>query len=287
MRHKEQKLNLKNDIIFKAFFSKKGNEEYLIDFLSALLKINIKKIQIKEEVSLQQLSEAEKGGRLDLQATLDDDIIVNIELQMKNNYNLEKRTIEYAGKVIAREEYRGIDYEDMKKVIMINILGYNMFKDIEDYVSRTAIVLDNHREYEVMDDVQWYFIELPKFRKQNPNMDDKVNQWLALIDGEREELVEMAVSKNKVVEKAKYDTGYLTGEAAKKRMAELREKWDVDYMLEREAGRIEGRKEGEKIGIRKRNREIARELLDKNMSVEEIIEITGLTNDEIEKLKNS
>ena len=59
------KLNLKNDIIFKAFFSKKGNEEYLIDFLSALLKIKIKKIEIKEEVSLEQLSKVEKGGRLD------------------------------------------------------------------------------------------------------------------------------------------------------------------------------------------------------------------------------
>ena len=38
-----KKLDLKNDIIFKAFFSKKGNEEYLIDFLNALLKVNIKK----------------------------------------------------------------------------------------------------------------------------------------------------------------------------------------------------------------------------------------------------
>ena len=127
------KLNLKNDIIFKAFFSKKGNEEYLIDFLSALLKIKIKKIEIKEEVNLQQLSKVEKGGMLDLQATLDNNIIVNIELQMKNEYNLEKRTIAYAGKVMAREEYRGIDYKNMKKVIMINILGYNMFEEIVQY----------------------------------------------------------------------------------------------------------------------------------------------------------
>ena len=37
-----RKLNLKNDVIFKAFFGKKGNEKYLIDFLTGLLKINIK-----------------------------------------------------------------------------------------------------------------------------------------------------------------------------------------------------------------------------------------------------
>ena len=276
------KLNLKNDIIFKAFFSKKGNEEYLIDFLSALLKIKIKKIEIKEEVSLEQLSKVEKGGRLDLQATLDNNIIVNIELQMKNEYNLEKRTIAYAGKVIAREEYRGIDYKNMKKVIMINILGYNMFKDIEDYVSRTAIVLDNHREYEVIDDVQWYFIELPKFRKQNPDMDDKVNQWLALIDGEREELVEMAVSKNKVVEKAIFDTGYLTGKAAEKRMAELREKWDGEYRISMNYAKNQGISQG----ITKNRKEIAKRMLERKMNIQDIIEITGLTKKEIENLKN-
>ena len=43
----KKKLNLKNDVIFKTFFSRKGNEEFLIDFLNALLKIEITKIKIK------------------------------------------------------------------------------------------------------------------------------------------------------------------------------------------------------------------------------------------------
>ena len=37
----EKRLNLKNDVIFKTFFSRKGNEKFLIDFLNALLKIEI------------------------------------------------------------------------------------------------------------------------------------------------------------------------------------------------------------------------------------------------------
>ena len=275
-----KKLDLKNDIIFKAFFSKKGNEEYLIDFLNALLKVNIKKIEIKEEVALQQLSTSEKGGRLDLQATLDDNIIVNIELQIRDNHNMKKRTLAYAGKVMARESYIGTEYEKMKKVIMINILGYNIFKDIDDYISRSSIVLDNHREYEIIDGVQWYFIELPKFRKINPNMDDKINQWLALIDGEREEMIEMAVSKNKVIEKAIFDTGYLTGEAAEKRMAELREKWDAEYSISMNYATNQGIKRGK----REAKRDTAKKLLEMNLPIEQIIEATGLTRKEIEKL---
>ena len=59
----EKRLNLKNDVIFKTFFSRKGNEEFLIDFLNALLKIEIKKIEIREEVNLEKLSPEEKGRK--------------------------------------------------------------------------------------------------------------------------------------------------------------------------------------------------------------------------------
>lgn len=50
---KEKKYNLKNDVIFQTFFSRKGNEEYLIDFLNALLKKGIKTIEVREEVNLE------------------------------------------------------------------------------------------------------------------------------------------------------------------------------------------------------------------------------------------
>ena len=52
----EKVYNLKNDIIFKAFFGRKGNEEFLIDFLSALLYIKIEKIKVREEVNLEKLN---------------------------------------------------------------------------------------------------------------------------------------------------------------------------------------------------------------------------------------
>lgn len=135
-----KKYNLKSDIIFKAFFSRKGNEIFLIDFLEALLNIKIESIKIKEEVNIEQLSVDEKGGRLDLQAKLNDGIIVNIELQMKNNYDIEERTTLYSTKISSREAGRGTDYKNIDKIIMINILGYNLL-EFEEYISETVIVL--------------------------------------------------------------------------------------------------------------------------------------------------
>ena len=278
----EEKIyNLKNDIIFKAFFSRKGNEEFLIDFLKALLKIEIEKIEIRNEVSLEQLDPNEKGGRLDLQATLNDGIIVNIELQIKNKHNIEERTTFYSAKVISMETERGTQYNNINQVIMINILDYRML-NFEEYISETAIVLDKHREYEVLKGIKWYFIELPKFRKAHPDMNEKINQWLAFWDDYDRGMIEMAEKKNPTLKKAREEMTYLTGDEAVKRLAFLREKWEMDRVSDINYAKKIGREEGE----RKKQKEIAKKLLEKRMNIEDIIEITDLTKEEIEELNS-
>lgn len=299
-RIKGKNFDLKNDIIFKTFFSRKGNEEFLIDFLEALLKIEILKIYIKEEVSLEQLAQNEKGGRLDLQAELNDGVIVNIELQIKNQNNMEKRTLLYGAKTISREVERGTSYKDIKQVIMINILNYEML-GFDEYVSESVTVLDKHREYEVLKGMKWYFIELPKFRKVHPDMDEKLNQWLAFIDNYDRGLIKMAEEKNKTLQKARTEMEYLTGDAAVRRLAELREKWEHDYVDATEFGRLEGleegreegrkegieegKKEGKEQGKREAKIEVAKEMKKNNLPIELIAKVTGLTKEEINNIK--
>ena len=286
-----KKYNLKNDIIFKTFFSRKGNEIFLIDFLEALLKIKIEEIQVKEEVNLETLAVEEKGGRLDLQAKLNDGIIVNIELQIKNHQNIEERTTYYSSKVISRETERGTEYKDITKVIMINILDYELL-GFDEYISDTVIVLDKHREYEVLKGIKWYFIELPKFRKQNPNMNEKLNQWLVFLDDYNKEAVKLAEEKNDTLKKARIEMNYLTGDAEVRRLAELREKWEMDRISEIGYAKREGIKQGEKIGEKKGKKrgkleekiEIAKKMLEKGFNIDTIIEITGLTEEEINSI---
>ncbi len=83
-QNKDKEITLKDDVIFKAFFARKGKEKYLKDFLSSILPIDIKEIRIKEEVNILQLNEKVKGGRIDLQAVLNNNEIVNIELQRES-----------------------------------------------------------------------------------------------------------------------------------------------------------------------------------------------------------
>ena len=247
-KSQKKKLTLKNDIVFKTFFSRKGNEEFLIDFLNALLEIEIYKIHIKEEVNLEKLSQEEKGGRLDIQAELNDGIIACIEMQVINNHNIEARTTFYSTKELAKETKRGTDYNELKQIIMINILDYEMLK-VKEYISKSKIVLEKHPDYEVLRGIQWIFIELPKFRKCNPDMNEKINQWLAVIDNSRKELVEVAVQKNEVLKKAREEITYLTGDEEVQRLQELREKWEMDRVSEIGYERRKALAEGESKGI--------------------------------------
>ena len=258
------KLNLKNDIVFKAFFSKKGNEKYLKEFLESLLKIHIEEIEVRSEVSLLKLDEKEKGGRLDIEAKLNTGII-NIEMQVNNLKNIEKRTAYYASKIMAREVGIREKYENIKPVIMVNILDYELF-GFKEYVSKTEIVLKEHKDYEVIKDLQWYF-------------KDKLNQWLALIDNEDRGMIKMAEEKNKTIKEAKKEVEYLTGEEEIKRLAELREKWAMDRRSEISDAREEGKKE-EKLAI-------AKNMLNKGKSEEDILDFTGISKEELEKLKEA
>ena len=178
------KYNLKNDILFKAFFGKQGNERFLKSFLEELLEIKIDKIEIITEYTLEQLAKEEKGGRLDLEAKINNEIIVNIELQIRKEKDIEKRTLYYAARLITENSKAGEEYESLKQIIMINILDYELL-EFKEYISDTVTVINKHREYETIKNQKFYYIELPKFRRAKIDINDKLNQWVALIDDDR------------------------------------------------------------------------------------------------------
>ena len=91
----------------------------------------------------------------------------------------------------------------------------------------------------------------------------------------------MAEEKNKVIKEAKKEVEYLTGDEEVKRLAELREKWEMD----RNSEIGQAQKEGEAKGKAKEKLEIAKSMLKRKFKIEDIVSITGLSKEELEKLK--
>ena len=168
---------------------------------------------------------------------------------------------------------------------MINILDYELLK-YKEYITETAIVIKEHREYEILKNMKWYFIELPKFRKMKPDMENKLNQWLAIIDGEDRRLIEMAVVRNKTIKEAKNEVEYLTGDEEVKRINELKDKWERDRVSEMNYLKSIAQKEGLKEGRKEKSIDIAKNMLNKDFPIKEVVSLTGLSEEEVKTLKN-
>ena len=121
-------------------------------------------------------------------------------------------------------------------------------------------------------------------------MNNKLNQRLAIIDDEDRGKIEMAKEKNDVIKEAEVEITYFTASEEARYLADMRDLWESDRVselnYEKRIAQKEGREEGRKEGIKEGKIKIARKLLKKKMKIDEIIEITELTREEIEKLNN-
>ena len=87
------------------------------------------------------------------------------------------------------------------------------------------------------------------------------------------------------INKAKKVLETISQDERERRLTELREKYRMDQHAIMLAGYDKGLKEGIEQGIEKNKKDILKKLLKTNLSIEQIIQITGFTVEEIEKLK--
>ena len=203
-----------------------------------------------------------KVGRLDIKATINNSKIVNIEIQLTDKQNMIQRSRFYRSRLTADQLANGDLYEEMKPVILINILDYNLLA-VPEYYTKTVTVAEKHRDYEVIEDETFYFIELPKFRKSKPKLANLLECWLAIIDGENRGLIQMAGEKEEIIKEANKEVEEILSDEEMKAIEEFRQTaiWDerdrIAYAEKkaRKKGEEEGRKKGEEEGRKKGERE--------------------------------
>ena len=262
-----------NDYMFGRIFGCKKNSELLIDLLQAILPdIQIKKIELNKQVSLDRQLMRDKLGVLDILATLNDDVKVNIEMQAMDYHNTIDRSLFYDAGVFHESLQKNEDYLQIPKVIGIWILGYDIFEDGPFH--ETARIRRDYNNEELTDKIELHYIQLPKFKQKCKRISNKLEQWLTFILNEN--LEEIKMIDNKFVQEAEKELEYLNGDEEARRLAELREKAIRDEAAAIAGATRRGREE-EKI-------QIAKKMLEDNCNIEFIIKMTGLTKEQIEKL---
>ena len=279
MKNELIKYKVKNDIIFSYIFSK---EDILKEFLQAILKWDIEKVEVQNQFRLDREHFNDKLGVIDIKATINDDTLVNVEMQNRVHKNYEKRVYLYFGNLARKTIKKGMTYDKMKDIVAINILNESMFSDIDKVHSIWQLRENDYLDAEPLKGLEVHFIDLERFRMSNPNLDDKLNQWLAFVDTENEKWVRTVMDKNNKINEALKLKDDFTCDDEALDLIEQRLIWEIDYNTFIK----EAKEEGEEKGENNAKLKIAKSMLKKNMDIDTISEITGLAKDEIIKLKS-
>ena len=295
-------LDPKMDFVFKNIFGSEKHPNILISFLNATLKPKdlITEVEIKN-TDLNKGYIEDKFSRLDVKATTSNNEIINIEIQLKNEYNMIKRSLFYWSKLYSEQLNEGEDYSVLKRTICINILNFKYLKTRKFHSGyRLKEIYSNE---ELTDVAEIHFIEIPKL-EEGTDEKDMLVAWIEFLknpESEKVRSLEMSIDE---IREAKDELIRMSNDDTQRELYEMRAKTIKDKIsalneAERKGikkGRQEGIKEGLQKGIQEglqkgiqegeksKAIEIAKSLINIGLDKETISKSTGLDLNEIEKL---
>lgn len=288
----------KNDIVFQTLFTR-GKESITKSLIENILKIKINKLDLDKNKDLLNGNTKDKNGRLDLRAVIDDNVECNIEIQLSTHKKMLEIFLYYWAKIYTANLERGEDYEKLRKTISIIIVNENIeqFREIKKACTKWRITEENYKNMILTDYFQVVIIELSKATEEyKNNKEDGMLQWMMFLDNPEDVEVKKIMENNKEIKEAKNELDKISQDEIMRRIL-LKEKlmrMDMKQM-EKEAveegmkkGMEKGIEKGKIEGEKKEKIETAKRMLEKNIPIETIIEVTQLTEKEInEIIKNS
>lgn len=275
---------------FKKIFGNAQAKEVLISFLNAVLDLDpshaIVDVVILNPYQAPKTKFMHKSY-VDVKCVDVRGISYIVEMQVAYVAGFEKRVIYNASKTYSNQMLVGEAYPKLNQVISINILVFTLFDDFKHYLSCHQIkeqITGNC----YLDEIRYYFIELPKFAKTADELETVIEKWVYFIKhtGRLDHVpakldapafrkaFELANRANMTPMELENYEGSI--------MAMLDERGRIDGAFEK--GEKKGKKEGREEGEQNKAREIARSMRQKDMGSVLIAELTGLKVEEIEKL---
>ena len=286
------------DFVFKKLFGAEESKESLISLLNAIIKSDSPIINV--EILNNDLNKEHNEGkfsRLDIKAKTDKGELINIEIQVKNEYNMVQRTLYYWSRIYTDQLSSTRDYSELVRTICINILNFKLLDN--DRYHNTYRLKEINTNEELTDIEEIHFIELPKSKhvdKDEVNNIDSLLKWTEFIKEPESEIVKILETTDEVLRNAKtqlYKISLDKDSIARYREFEKR-MYDETSALnssKREGkeeglkeGKEEGLKEGEARGKLKANRKIAKNLLSKGLELKEIAKILELDENLVEEI---
>jgi predicted transposase/invertase (TIGR01784 family) len=274
---------------FFKIMGEKGDEEQLMAFINAVLKKTgndiITHVEIIDNRKFTGEVLGDKASVLDVRAETKDGVKVNIEVQIADRGNMEKRSLYYWGLEYMRWLDAGQDYEKLPKVIAINIVDFEM-KRTEGF--HTSYHIWEDEEDDMLSDVlEIHFIDMVKFRrlKGKDIVNNRLHRWLTFLNkNTNDNILEEVINMDTAIQKAQEKMIFVTNDKEKLRAYQMRMLALSDQVSGINYARREGWMEGEKIGEIKGENKLIKRLIAKGKSIEEIADFMDMSVKQIQKI---
>jgi predicted transposase/invertase (TIGR01784 family) len=287
-----------NDYLFLKIMGEKGDEKQCLAFLNAVLasksKQPVKLIKILENKTFTAEVVDDKTNILDVRVETDTGEKINIEVQLRDLKNIEKRTLFHWGREYTSSLSSGKNYNELPRVITINIVDFDYIK-LEEFHTCFHLWEDDHPGYLLTDVLEVHFISMVKFRKLKTGdiANNALERWLTFLDRHTpEEVIEEVVKMDSAINMAYEQLKYVTQDKEVLRAYHRREMamsdWTTGIDTATEKGIEIGTKQGIEIGTKqgidigtKQGIEIgkiedAKNMLNEGLPIEVICRVTGL-----------
>ena len=270
MKHEEvYKLS---DLFARYLLGKNGNEDLLTDLVNSTLREfnfeEVKDLEIidpspKAGFSLNLSDNIElKESIIDIKAKTKNNETVIIEFQLCGNMDFLKRIFYYISKNVVNEVKEGENYNNVQKIISVNLLDFNLKFGDKGKAHRCFKLIDTKDLNIGLDLIQIHILEVKRFIEiiKNSTKEELKNNrllsWMKFFTSDNLELIEDELKEeNKIMSKVIEEYRKFTSDDKMMRAYAAREAFLVGQKMmlrrEREDGFDEGIEEGIKRGVEK------------------------------------
>jgi predicted transposase/invertase (TIGR01784 family) len=275
-REKGKYINPLTDFGFKKLFGTEPNKALLIDFLNQILPDRTIKDLSYSSGEKQGLTELDRKAIFDLYCIGDKGERFIVEMQKAKQNYFKDRSVFYASFPIQEQGKKNQwDYK-LDPVYSVGILDF-VFDDHKEQEDILHVVeLKNQRGEVFYDKLKFVYLELPKFTKTEEELETHFDKWLYVFT----HLAQLQDRPQKLQERV-FAQLFEAAEIAKFTPKE-REAYEESLKYYRDIKNVvdTSRAEGLKEGIE----QTAKKMKTEGFSKEQIQLITGLTEEEIDRL---
>ena len=233
-----------NDYLFKFVFGREERKRITLSFLNAVL-------EREETDELTDISfidrefdpqfEEDKRSQLDIYGITSDGSQINIEVQLLNRHNMQKRTLYYWARMY-QTLHKGEEYQDLRRSITINLLNFYLLPQEDPHAMYG--LYDIRSGHRLTKDLEIHFLEIPKFKTKSIKEMKRLEKWLAYFSNklDERETEELAMSEAAISEAIQAEQIFMQSDVERWQY-EQHEKALRDYLSEMSACRSEGAEE--------------------------------------------